>query len=127
MKSVAIDFSNNTICFMTDGQQGTEYLPDVEKKAMFAFIPEEYRKEDSFTWDFEDGMFSVNRRISLTRGELITEDSFVPAKIMPMPSLKERYSEFLNAIGYEEMNVGDILKELPKEVWKLLGFDKEEL
>ena len=126
MKSIAIDFKNQTICFMTEGQQGTEYLQDVSKDILFPFIPEAYRTEDSFTWDFEDGMFSVNRRISLSKGAIMTEDSFVPAKIMPMPSLKSRYSEFISLIGYEEINTMDMIKELPEEVWRLLGFDKEE-
>ena len=31
MKSIALDFKNNMICFMTAGQQGTETNPDLKK------------------------------------------------------------------------------------------------
>ena len=33
MKSIALDFKNNMICFMTAGQQGTETNPDLKKVA----------------------------------------------------------------------------------------------
>lgn len=32
MKSIALDFKNNMICFMTAGQHGTETNPDLKKK-----------------------------------------------------------------------------------------------
>lgn len=108
---------------MTEGQQGTEINPDLKKEKLRKFIPEEYKNENCFTWDFEDGMFSVNRRISFVNEEIVTQDSFVPAKIMPMPYLINGYFEFISAIGYEEINTIDMLKELPEEVWKILGFD----
>lgn len=35
MKSIAIDFTNNMVCFMTAGQQGTEINYDLKKIALY--------------------------------------------------------------------------------------------
>ena len=42
MNSISLDFDNNMICFMTEGQQGTESNPDLKKVAFNSFIPEEF-------------------------------------------------------------------------------------
>ena len=61
MKSIALDFKNNMICFMTAGQQGTETNPYLKKVAFNSFIPEQFRDKNSFTWNFENETFAVNR------------------------------------------------------------------
>lgn len=49
MKSIALDFKNNMVCFMTAGQQGTEANPGLKKVAFNSFIPEQFRGRNSFT------------------------------------------------------------------------------
>ena len=61
MNSISLDFDNNMICFMTEGQQGTESNPDLKKVAFNSFIPEEFRDRNSFTWNFENETFAVNQ------------------------------------------------------------------
>jgi hypothetical protein len=107
------------ICFMTEGQQGTEWN-ELNKIAFSSFIPEKYRERTSFTWNFEDEMFSVNQDYVLYDGCIMTKECFVPEIIMPMPGLGKRFDEFIAILGYEKVN---ILSELPPELRRLLGLE----
>ena len=120
MKSIALDFKNNMICFMTEGQQGTELNPDLKKVAVNSFIPERFRDRNSFTWNFENETFAVNQDYEVHEGCIMTKDCFVPELITPMPKLSKRYEEFIAIIGYEEV---DIKAEMPEALRKLLGLD----
>ena len=120
MKSIALDFKNNRICFMTANQQGTERYPDLKKDDFNHFIPEKFHDKNSFTWDFENETFSVNQDILLHDGCIITKDDFLPELIIPMPGLKKRYKEFIAIMNYEEV---DLKSEMPEAIRKLLGLD----
>lgn len=120
MKSIALDFKNNRICFMTEGQQGTEQNPDLKKIAFNSFIPEKYRERNSFTWNFENETFAVNQDYELQEGCIMTKDCFVPEIIIPMPKLAKRYDEFVAIMGYEEV---DLKAEMPAALRKLLGLE----
>lgn len=120
MKSISLDFNNNMICFMTDGQQGTEQNPDIKKVAFHSFIPEKYRDYSSFTWNFESETFAVNQNYILHDGCIMTKDCFVPQFIIPMKGLKKRYDEFVAIMGYEEVG---LKAEMPEALRKLLGLE----
>lgn len=119
MKSISLDFTNEMICFMTEGQQGTERNPDIKKIKFHSFIPEKYRDYSSYTWNFENDTFSVNQDYVLLDGCIMTKDCFIPQFIMPMPGLGKRYEEFVAILGYEEVN---FIESLPEALRKLLGF-----
>ena len=118
MKSISLDFKNHTICIMKEGQKGTERNHTIKKVAFHSFIPEKYRENSSFTWDFENEKFSVNKDFTLEKGCIMTADCFIPQLIISMPGLKERYDEFVAIMGYEEV---DLKEEMPIELRKLLG------
>ena len=120
MKSIALDFKNNMICFMTAGQQGTETNPDLKKVAFNSFIPEQFRDRNSFTWNFENETFAVNQDYELHEGCIMTKDCFVPECIIPRPKLGKRYDEFVAIMGYEEV---DLKAEMPEALRKLLGLE----
>lgn len=120
MKSISLDFNNNMICFMTDGQQGTEQNPDIKKVAFHSFIPEKYCDYSSFTWNFESETFAVNQDYILHDGCIMTKDCFVPQFIIPMKGLKKRYDEFVAIMGYKEV---DLKAEMPEALRKLLGLE----
>lgn len=120
MKSIALDFNNQMICFMTEGQQGTEMNPDIKKLAFNSFIPEKYREHSSFTWNFEADTFAVNQDYVLKDGCIMTKDCFIPEMIIPMKGLHKRFDEFVAILGYEEV---DLKAEMPADLRKLLGLD----
>lgn len=120
MKSIAIDFTNKVICIMTEGQQGTEHNPNVQKEQFHKYIPEKYKEANSFTWDFENETFSVNQDYVLHDGCIMTKDCFIPQVIIPLPGLKRKYQEFIRIMNYEEVNLKD---EMPIELRRLLGLD----
>lgn len=120
MKSISLDFNNNMICFMTDGQQGTEQNFDIKKLAFNSFIPEKHRDYNSFTWNFENDTFAVNQDYVLQDGCIMTKDCFIPRFIIPMKGLHKRYNEFIAIMGYEEV---DLKAEMPEALRKLLGLD----
>ena len=125
MKSIAIDFKNKYVCIMTNTQQETEIvlnLPD--KKEFISFFPLKEIMNDftSFTWNFEDNLFSVNKEyfISNNSDEIITSDSFIPERIISYPGLSERYNDMLVLIGYEETHwTEDDFKDFPDEIKNL--------
>lgn len=121
MKSISLDFNNNMICFMTEGQQGTEQDPSLRKVMFHSFIPEKYRDYSSFTWNFEHETFAVNCDYILQAGCIMTKDCFVPQIIIPMQGLQKRFEEFVAIMGYEEV---DMIAEIPEELRKLLGLDE---
>ena len=120
MKSIALDFNNNMVCFMTTGQQGTESNPDMQKVAFNSFIPEQFRDRNSFTWNFENETFAVNQDYEIPAGCIMTKDCFVPECIIPMPKLAKRYDEFVAIMGYEQV---DLKAEMPAALRKLLGLE----
>lgn len=120
MKSIAFDFKNSMICFMTAGQQGTETNSDLKKVAFNSFIPEQFRDRNSFTWNFENETFAVNQDYKLHEGCIMTKDCFVPEIIVPMPKLGKRHDEFVAIMGYEEV---DLKAEMPAALRKLLELE----
>lgn len=126
MKSIAIDFTNSVICFMTDGQQGTEVLLGVSKKELKEYIPRKYYEQNSFTWNFINNTVSINQEYTPLDNEVITQDCFIPKKILPFPNLNKKYEEFLAVIGYQQIPMEEFLGELPRELRKLLGLDYGE-
>lgn len=126
MKSLAIDFTNKSLCIMNNGQEGTQYC-DVSKDALLKFIPERYRNYTSFTWNFENETLSMNQEYKLSenaikRGAIITKDCFIPECIVPMPGLSSHYNEFLEILDLEEISGKDLLSELSPYLRKLLGW-----
>lgn len=105
---------------MTAGQQGTESNHDMQKVSFNNFIPEQFRERNSFTWNFENETFAVNRDYELYEGCIMTEDCFIPECIIPMPKLGKRYDEFVAIMGYEEV---DLKAEMPAALRKLLGLE----
>jgi len=120
MKSISLDFSNNMICFMTDGQQGTEFNFDMKQIAFNSFVPEKYRNYTSYTWDFEKETFAANQEYTLKDGAIMTEHCFVPIFIVPMPGLAKRYNEFIAILGYEEVETKSLF---PESLRRLLGIE----
>lgn len=119
MKSIAIDFDNNRICIMIDGQQGTQIEPSLNKEKFSSFFPaDKYMEHSSFTWNFEDEVFSINQPYHLQDDCIMTKDCFVPEIIMPMHGIKKRYKEFISILGYEEVNMS---ANLPDDIKKYFG------
>lgn len=120
MKSIAIDFRNNCICIMNEGQKGTEIIPLPDKEKLSALFPtkELMNSSTSFTWNFEDNLFAVNEEYikSDDPNEIMTSDCFVPTKIVTYPGLSDRYDEMLSLLGYEETHwTEDDFKDFPDE------------
>lgn len=85
MKAIAIDFKNCCICLMLDGQQGTEINLEINNKQKFiSMFPSEelMNSSSSFTWNFEDEIFAVNKEYikSGNPNEIMTKDCFIPIK-----------------------------------------------
>lgn len=123
MNSISLDFKNKMTCIMTAGQQGTEYAPDLHKELFYPYIPEKYRNYNSFTWNFEDETFAVNRDFTFIPGALMTENSFVPEVIIPMKGLSLYFSKFIELMGFEEYSTKDIFDGLLEEIFFSTVFD----
>lgn len=111
MKSISIDFSNNMVCILAEGQQGTKLNPDLKRAAFNSFIPEQYRERGSYTWDFDADTFSVNQDYMLKDGCIITKDCFVPETTIAMEGLHGRFDEFVAIMGYGKSNVKEATGE----------------
>ena len=120
MKSISLDFKNDRICIMNEGQQGTEHGEGLKKVKFNSFIPEKFREHSSFTWNFESETFAVNQDYILHPGCIMTKDCFIPEVILPMPGLKKRYEEFISILGYEEFSWK--ADDFPEELRGLFGF-----
>ena len=120
LKSIAIDFKNHVICFMTDGQQGTETNPYLEKVTLKNFIPEKYWEYESFTWNFQSETLAVNQEFIMRDGCIMTKENFVPQFIIPFHGLGKRFKEFISIMEYEEFN---LVEEMPTDLRKTLGLD----
>lgn len=121
MKTIAIDFKNCCICLMLDGQQGTEINLEINNKQKFiSMFPSEelMNSSSSFTWNFEDEIFAVNKEYikSGNPNEIMTQDCFIPIKIITYPGLSDKYNEMLSLIGYEETRwTEDDFRDFPDE------------
>ena len=121
MKTIAIDFKNCCICLMLDGQQGTEIHLEINNKQKFiSMFPSEelMNSSSSFTWNFEDEIFAVNKEYikSGNPNEIMTKDCFIPIKIITYPGLSDKYNEMLSLIGYEETRwTEDDFRDFPDE------------
>lgn len=122
MNSISLDFFNQCVCVMSEGQQGTMCEPDLQKDIFLSFIPDKYRQHQSYTWNFENETFAVNYDYHLRDGAIMTKDCFIPQVIIPMRGLKKRYREFLTLLNYEEFNTQDLFAELPSDLRDLFGF-----
>ena len=120
MKQISIDFPSKTIYFNTDSQKGTEYGGDLDKTKLESFIPDKYRQNTCFTWDFENDTFSVNEDIPTPSPDSLgpAPSAFKAVEVIPMPGLKGRHKEFLNIIDYSELSVAEIF---PLEMLRLMG------
>lgn len=119
MKSISIDFKNHIMCIMTDGQQGTEYCPNIKKEDLQEFFPEKkYMEYASFTWNFNDECFAVNQEHKMFPGSIMTHEDFLPEIIIPYYGIRKKYKEFIKRIGIEECRTEDIF---PAELRKFLG------
>ena len=118
MKSIAIDFKNNCLCVMSEGQQGTEIV-DFNKEDFYEFIPQKYRDRNSFTWDFENETFAVNQDYELEAGCIMTKDCFIPQVILPLSGLAKQYDKFIKIMDYEEINIVDYIPDYLKDLFGL--------
>ena len=121
MKKLSLDFDNYCLCIMTQGQEGTEIVPGLQKEAFKSFIPEKYWDKTSFTWNFETERFIINKPYKPAAGTVITEDCFVPETVEPMPGLADRFDEFIKALNYESVNIAEELANAFPEVASLFG------
>lgn len=127
MKSISIDFINHRVCIMTDGQQGTQIDTSVSDKSKFKdmFPNKELMDEsDSFTWNFENNLFAVNENYVMSGkpNEIMTEDCFIPKKIISFPGLSDQYEKMLSLMEYEEVKwTEDDFKDFPDEIKELFG------
>lgn len=120
MNSISLDFKNNRVCIMNAGQTGVEY-DQLPKKDFLSFIPAKWQEYNSFTWNFEDETFAVNQDYTLPDGgAIMTPDCFVPIRIVSMPGLAKRYQEFIDCMGYEEVN---LIEEMPPELRRFFGLE----
>lgn len=119
MKKISIDFKNNAICFMLKNQQGTEFNPCLKnRKAFNGFIPGKYRKNNVFTWDFENNKFSIDDDIE--KSNFIVKEQFISKRTYNMPGLSERYEEFVAILGYEQMDLSKDCSELLKKLFRIM-------
>lgn len=118
MKSIAIDFKNNRLCIMKKGQQGTERC-SFKKEDFYEFIPEKYRDNHSFTWDFENETVAVNQDYELAAGCIMTKDCFIPQVILPLSGLAKQYDKFMKIMDYEEVNIVDDIPDYLKDLFGL--------
>ena len=125
MKSIGIDFHNNRICIQFGAQRGVEENLELKKVAFNSFIPEQFRSRDSFTWDFEQETFAVNKDYDLPAGAIMTTDSFVPKQITTMPGLGDRFDEFIAIMGYDEVDMSEELPVLMHGICEILGAEQD--
>lgn len=105
LNSIGIDFSNKMVCIMNSGQQGTQIVPAVKIEDFYDYIPEKYRDNTSFTWNFEDSTFTINEDYLLHPEAIMTKECFIPTVIIPMPGLGDNYKEFVARMGFEEVKI----------------------
>lgn len=125
MKSIAIDFKNKIIGLMLDDQKGTEYVKTLDKSKFTDVFPslEIMNSSSSFTWNFEDNIFAVNKEYDLHPDEIMTTDCFIPLRFFTVPGLNNKYNKMLELLGYEETEwTADDFKDFPEEIRKLFGF-----
>lgn len=119
MNSIAIDFKNHCVCIMKDNQRGTEINLSIGDKIKYAsMFPSQELMESStsFTWNFEDNLFAVNEEYTMSGkpNEIMTEDCFIPVKIVTFSGLSEKYDEMKSLMGYEDVKwTEDDFKDFP--------------
>ena len=127
MKKYYLYFKNHCYGVDDEGARGTEIIPeiDISKKEYFMeFIPVEYKDECSFSWDFENNIFSVYEPYDAV-DNFVTLECFRPVLEEPMPNLSKNYEKFKQILE-KQFNLrrvsiaAEIIKESP-EAAKLLG------
>ena len=101
MNSIAIDFKNHCVCIMKDNQHGTEINLSIGDKIKYASMfpsQEEYNLPDN-------------------PDAIMTEDCFIPVKIVTFPGLSDKYEEMKSLMGYEDVKwTEDDFKDFPDEI-----------
>lgn len=120
MKRLSIDFDNHCLCIMMPGQQGTEIIPELKKEDFEGFIPDKYKDRSSFTWDFDSESISINKPYKAI-DNFMTKECFVPEGSEPMPELRHRFSEFVQILGMEPVNLADEIRKDMPELANLFG------
>ena len=120
MKRLALDFDNNCLCIMMEGQHGTEIISGIKREDFKSFIPEKYNDKSSFTWDFETENISVNRPYK-AKNNFMTEECFVPEIVESMPGIGKRFNEFIKILDLEPVNLAEEIKKDMPELATLLG------
>lgn len=122
MNSIAIDFKNHCVCIMKDNQHRTEINLSIGDKIKYASMfpsQELMDSSSSFTWSFEDNLFAVNEEYNLPDNPdaIMTEDCFIPVKIVTFPGLSDKYEEMKSLMGYEDVKwTEDDFKDFPDEI-----------
>lgn len=120
MKRLSIDFDNHCLCIMTEGQQGTEIVPELDKATFDSFIPEKHKNKNSFTWDFQAETISVNQPYKAINN-FMTKECFIPEVVEPMPKLEKRFNEFIKLLNMEQVNLADELRKEDPSLASWLG------
>lgn len=103
MKKIHLDFRNRIILIETESQNEPDAMDRELRKAKFKkFMPEEINifMYDSFSFDFEKGVVTVNEIVP-DKMELRPED-FKGIESFPYPKLTEQFEEILEVMGYAE-------------------------
>ena len=115
MKKIGVNFIEKTICFLTEGQQGTEVAFDFDTDKVKKYAPEECRTRSCLMWDFEAQTCTVCEDYCLTdedrkRGCIITKECFKARKDLVYPCDAD-YNSLLVALGYEQVSFGQMIEE----------------
>lgn len=99
VSSIAMDFSNKTICIETPLQKRIEYI-DINKDKFKDFYPSTSYIDNYnfFVWDFSKELFIVIQSNNKSEGKDMTRVCFTPDIIIPMPGLGKKLIKFLKCI-----------------------------
>lgn len=105
MRKIHLDFGNRIILIETESQNEPDVMDTGLMKGKFQkFMPTDINifSHDSFTFDFEQGLVSVNEDVP-GKEELCPED-FVEIESYPFSNLSNLFEDFLEELGYAEVH-----------------------
>ena len=130
MKKVGVNFIEKTICFLTEGQQGTEGVFDLDADKVKKYAPEECKTRSCLMWDFEAHTCTVCEDYCLTDEDrkkvcIITRECFKERKDLVYPCEAD-YNAFIKALGYEQISFRQMIAEsdMPDDLKALMGLNK---
>ena len=103
MRFFSIDFKSRILYVETETRKGFEQLlPEIslDKLQDLAPIRITLEADGCYSWNFDERLFIINKKISHSNRSTISSKDFVPIEVIRVPNLAEYYYIFLSKIGY---------------------------